>query len=107
MALLPQFCLKFVKINGAAVLDHIMKECDIRWAKAMAASNCARVGIQVVDGAKVFIVAESCVCNGFLDTKERADVFDRVSVFKKNGYVEFGVIGDNLDWHGGRVCGRA
>ncbi|KAN0091032.1 hypothetical protein V8E55_004598 [Tylopilus felleus] len=100
MALLPQFLLKLVKIDGIALLDHIANENDIFLAEDARMSNGTGIGIRVGDGANFFVEPEHIVSKHFLDTKDTTDVFDGAALFIKNEDLVFCVIGDSVSWHG-------
>lgn len=99
MALLPQFLLKLVKIDGIVLLDHIANKNDIFLAEDVRTSNGTEIGIRVGDGAKFFVELECIVSKRFLDTKDTADVFDGAALFIKNEDLVFCVVGDSVSWH--------
>ncbi|KAN0080232.1 hypothetical protein V8E55_009798 [Tylopilus felleus] len=96
MALLPQFLLKLVKIDGIVLLDHIANKNDIFLAEDVRTSNGTEIGIRVGDGAKFFVELECIVSKRFLDTKDTADVFDGAALFIKNEDLVFCVVGDSV-----------
>lgn len=68
MTCLPQHLLKFVEIDSATVLDHIVNDQGIYQAEDAMVSNSARIAVRVANGAKIFVMAKSHVYKCFFDT---------------------------------------
>ena len=100
MALLPQFLLKLVEIDGIVVLDHIANENNIFLHEDARTSNGTGIGIRAGDGAKNFVEPKRTVSKCFLDTKGSADVFDGAALLVKNEDLVFCVVGDKVSRHG-------